>query len=242
MKRTILFTAAGGLLLASCTTQMYVSNAVNAPLLKEKGEIQVALTGRDLQAAVAVAKNVGIMASGYYQNYTADNNYQHDGILGEAGVGYFTPLAGNFIFESYVGAGAGRVHKQKMFTAQNNVDYMGSFNANASRLFIQPDIGFKTRFLDAVISSRFSFVKYTRFSQTNYPQNELANDYLDNDRLTKPVFMFAEPAITLRGGYKFIKLQFQYGFTINMTPHPIRHASDFSSIGLIFDIGRWYNE
>jgi len=221
---------------------MYVSNAVNAPLLKEKGEVQLAVTQTDLQAAVAVAKNVGIMVNGYYQNYTSTNDYQHNGMLGEAGIGYFTPLVGNFIFESYVGGGAGKVHKQEKFTDQNDNAYMASFNANAAKLFVQPDIGFKSKYFDAVFSSRFSFVKYTSFTQNNYPQSELADDYVSNEQLTNPLFMFAEPAFTIRAGYKFVKLQFQYGVTVNMTPNPIRHANDFSSIGLIINIAQWYNE
>lgn len=227
----------------SCTTQMYVSNAVNAPLLKEQGEVQLTVTQNDLQAAVAVGRNVGIMANGYYQNYVGDNNYQHDGLMGEAGVGYFAPLAAkNFVFETYVGAGGGRVHKQEQFRDQNDNVYMASFNANAAKVFLQPDIGYKSRFFDAVISSRFSFVKYNSFSQNNYSQQQLAEDYLDNRRLTDPLFVFAEPAITLRAGYKFIKFQLQSGLTINMTANQIRHPGNFSSMGLIIDIGRWYNE
>jgi len=244
MKNLVLFSSilSGLLLLNSCTTQLYVSNAVNVPLLKEKGDVQVTATKNDLQVAIAVGRNLGIMANGYYQNYTADNNYQHNGMLGEAGIGYFKPLTGNFVFESYVGGGVGRIHKQQMFTDQNENSYMASFNANAAKLFIQPDLGYKSRFFDLVFSSRFSFVKYTNFSQTNYSRQQLADDYLDNRSLTGPLFMFAEPALTLRGGYKFIKLQFQYGLTINMTPNAIKHANNFSSLGLILNIGRWYNE
>ncbi len=244
MKNSVLISSilAGGLFFNSCTTQMYVSNAVNAPLLKEKGEVQVAVTKNDLQAAVAVGRNMGIMANGYYQNYTGDNSYQHNGALGEAGLGYFTPISHNFIFETYVGAGAGKIHKQEMFTDQNDNSYMASFNANAAKLFVQPDIGYKSKFFDFVVSSRFSFVKYNSFSQTNYTQQQLADDHLDNNNLTGPLFMFAEPALTLRGGYKFIKLQFQYGLTVNMTSNQIKHATNFSSLGLIINIAKWYND
>jgi hypothetical protein len=221
---------------------MYVSNAINAPMLKERGEVQVTATGHDLQAAVAVAKNVGIMANGYYQNYTSSNNYQHNGMLGEAGIGYFTPLLDNhFTFETYVGGGAGRVHKQEQFSDQNDNPYMASFNARAAKVFVQPDFGYKSRFFDLIASSRFSFVKYNYFSQSNYTQQQLAEDYLDNNKLTGPVFMFAEPALTVRAGYKFIKLQYQFGLTVNMTANQIRQANNFSSLGLVIDVARWYN-
>lgn len=245
MKKIILLSSicAGILVFNNCTTQMYVSNTVNAPLLKERGEVQLTATPNDLQAAVAVAKNVGIMANGYYQNYTASNNYQHNGMLGEAGIAYFTPLLDHhFVFETFIGGGAGKVHKKEMFTDQNDNDYMASFNARAAKLFIQPDIGYKSKFLDVVFSSRFSFVKYRSFSQSNYTQQQLAEDYLDNNNLTNPLFMFAEPALTFRAGYKFIKVQFQYGLTINMTPNEIKQSNNFSSLGLVINIARWYNE
>jgi len=243
MKKLILFLSAGLLVfLNSCTTQMYVSNSVNAPLLKEKGEVQVNITQNDLQASAALGKNFAVMANGFYMNYKDNNsNYKHDGILGEAALGYFKPYKNNLVFEAFAGAGGGRISKQQMFTDNNNNSYLAYFNAEATKVFIQPDIGYKTKFFDAVFSSRFSGVKYTSFDQQNYPEVELHNDYLDNNNLLGPLFIFAEPAVTLRGGYKFVKLQFQYGLTINMTPNDIKHADNFSSLGVVINIAKWYN-
>jgi hypothetical protein len=225
----------------SCSTQMYVSNAVNAPLLKEKGEVQVAVTQNDLQAAVGLGSNFGIMANGFYRNYQSDNQYKHNGLLGELGIGYFKPLQNNFVFETYVGGGAGRVYKQQEFTAANDERYLAKFDASAVKGFIQPNFGYKSRFFDAVISSRFSALKYSSFSQSNYPAAELQKDYLDNNNLTGPVFMFAEPALTLRGGFKYVKLQAQFGLTINVTGSNIRHDDNFSSLGIIINIAKWYD-
>lgn len=243
MKNQILLSLTIAVIIAlnSCTTQMYVSNTVNAPLLKQRGEVQLTATPNDLQAAIGVGRHVGLMANGYYKNYKGSNNYRHDGMLGEAGIGYFAPLAGNFVFETYAGAGAGRVHKQEEFTGPGDNTYLASFDAKANKLFIQPDFGYKSRFIDVVVSSRFSFVKYNEFNQSHYPQNELQDDYLENNRITGPLFVFAEPALTLRGGYKFIKLQFQYGLTINTTSERIKHPYNFSSLGIVIDIARWYN-
>jgi hypothetical protein len=241
MKKIILLSSTIAVfILNSCTTQMYVSNAVNAPLLKEKGEVQVSITQNDLQAAVALGKNFGIIANGFYMNYKVGNDYQHSGILGEAGIGYYQPLKNDFIFEGFVGGGVGRVSKQQTFTDNNNNSYLAYFDADATKMFIQPDFGYKTKYFDAIISSRISTVKYTSFSQQNYPENELKNDYLDNNNLIGPMFMFAEPAVTIRGGYKFVKLQLQYGLTLNMTPHDIKQANNFSSIGLVINIAKWY--
>lgn len=239
---TIISLTTGAALLNSCSTQMYVSNAVNAPLLKEKGEVQVGITQNDLQAAVGLGDNFGIMANGFYKGFNDANNYKHNGVMGEVGLGYFKPLENNFVFETFAGAGAGNIYKQQQFTSEDNSTYMGKFNANAAKVFLQPDFGYKSRIFDAVISSRFSFVKYTSFNAQNYPQQELKNDYLDNNNLTGPTFVFAEPALTFRIGYKYVKLQAQYGLTINLTGNNIRHADNFSSLGIVVNLARWYND
>jgi hypothetical protein len=239
MKRFVLFSLSI-ILLNCCTTQMYVPNAINAPLLRERGEVQVVVTQNDLQAAVGLNRNFGIMANGFYKNYVAENNYVHGGMLGEVGFGYFKNLDRRFVFESFLGAGAGNVYKQKEFRNGSDELYTARFKAQAARFFIQPDFGFRSKVTDLVLSSRFSFVKYTRFNGGNYPMEELERDYLDHDHLTGPLFMFAEPALTWRLGYKYVKFQFQTGMTINMTGNNIRYAKNFSSFGVIINVTRWY--
>jgi hypothetical protein len=222
---------------------MYVSNAVNAPLLREKGEVKLNVTQNDLQAAVAVSDHVAIMANGFYRNYKNDN-YKHNGFQGELGMGYFKPLESNnnLIFEAYGGIGLGKVFKQQEFRNPENGNlYLGSFEANGGKLFVQPSFGFATRFFDIALTPKFSLVKYTSFSSDAYPENELRNDYLYDNEITRSAYLFAEPAITIRGGYKFIKLQAQYGLTLNMG-NRIKHDPDFASLGLVFDIAQWYNQ
>ncbi|MCE3225698.1 MAG: hypothetical protein K0S32_249 [Bacteroidetes bacterium] len=217
----------------SCTTTMYTSNTLNTPLLTKKKEVQVSLTQSDVQAAVAVGDHIGIMANGFFKSYNGDNNYEHRGGLLEAGVGYYDPFKEHVVFEAYAGAGIGRVYKQEMFTAANNSEYLASFTGNASRIFIQPNIGFTSGIFDIAFANRLSFVKYYRFSSTNYGNDDLKKDYLED--VTDPVYVFAEPAITARLGFKFIKLQAQYGLTLNMG-RSIRHSPDFSSLGVVINI------
>jgi hypothetical protein len=190
---------------------------------------------------VALSRNFAVMANGYYNNYRADNNYMHGGFLGEAGIGYYNVLTRRFTFETFVGAGGARVYKQKEFMDQSDQRVLGKFDANATKVFIQPDLGYRSKFFDAIISTRFSFVKYTRFSSENYPAYALSNDYLDNNNLTGPLFMFVEPALTFRLGYKYVKLQLQTGLTINATSNRIRHPGSFSSVGLVINIAKWFN-
>lgn len=230
------------ILFSSCSTTLYTTNAVNAPLLKDKGEIKVNITQNDLQAAVAVTENIGIMANGFYKNYNGDNNYNHRGAMGELGIGYFTNSENNLVFETFVGAGYGQINKSEKFTDFANNPYTASFDARAAKGFLQTNLGFRSKYFDIALTPKFSFVKYIFFDQSNYSNDELKKDYLDENKLTNPIFIFAEPAITIRGGYKFIKIQAQYGLTLNVTGQNIKQSPDFASIGLIFDIAKWYRD
>jgi hypothetical protein len=226
-------------LLSSCATTMYTSNAVNVPLLKEKGEVKVNITQNDLQAAVAVTDNIGIIANGFYKNYDGDNNYKHYGGLGEAGIGYLLNRE-NLMIETYIGGGVGKVHKQEQFSNPDNTTYMANFDANAAKGFVQSNFGLRSKYFDVALTPKFSFVKYSNFTYSNYNQNQLKDDYLNDGRVTDALYVFAEPAITVRGGYKFIKLQAQYGLTVNLGGQSIRHTPDFASLGLVIDIAKWY--
>ncbi len=235
--------AVGIAALSSCTTTMYTTNAVNAPLLKERGEIKINVTQNDLQAAVAVTDHIGIMANGYYKNYEGDNNYRHNGGMGEVGIGYLLNSENNnLVMETYVGGGLGKVYKQEQFNSNSPASYMASFNANAAKGFVQSNLGYRSKYFDVALTPKFSFVKYSNFSQSNYTNDQLKEDYLNNNRLTDPLFVFAEPAITVRGGYKFIKVQAQYGVTLNLGGQSIRRTPDFASLGLVIDIAKWYKD
>lgn len=233
--------AAGIVAMSSCSTTMYTTNAVNAPLLKEKGEVKINVTQNDLQAAVAVSDHIGIMANGYYRNYEGNNNYRHNGGMGELGIGYLLNSENNLVMETFIGGGLGKIHKQEQMNTNGPSPYMASFNANAAKAFVQSNLGYRTRFFDVALTPKFSFVKYSNFSSSNYTTEELKEDYLDRGHLMDPLFIFAEPAITVRGGYKFIKLQLQYGVTLNIGGQSIRRTPDFASLGLVIDIAKWYN-
>lgn len=242
MKTHLVLLSAVILLATSCSTTMYVSNTVNAPLLKEKQEIKVNADANNLQFAAALTDHFAIMANGFYKSYKGDNNYLHRGGLGELGLGYFKTFSNdNFVFEAYGGAGMGNVRKTQNFNDSLGNAYTGRFDANAGRFFVQPGVGYVNKFFDLALTQRVSFVKYNHFSSSNYPDAELKKDYLYNNEITKNTYIFAEPAVTVRGGYKFIKLQFQYGLTVNVGGQNIRHADNFSSIGLVIDIAKWYD-
>lgn len=228
-------------LFSSCSTNMYVSNTVNVPLLKEKGEVKLNVDENDAQAAVAVTDHLGIIANGFYKKYEGKDYFDHSGKLGEIGFGYFTPLKSNWVFETYAGLGMGSVTKKVSYTNSENVVMTNSFNAHGAKAFIQPNIGYSTRYFDFALTPKFSFVKYTSFSYWGFSQEELKESYLDNNKLTKGFYTFAEPALTLRAGYRFLKIQAQYGLTLKLGNQEIAAPSQFGSVGLVFDFAKWHS-
>jgi hypothetical protein len=219
---------------------MYVSNTVNVPLLREKGEVKLNVDQNNAQLTVAVADHWGVMANGFYKSYEAGNNdYSHSGNLGELGFGYFKPVK-NIVLEAYTGLGIGTIEKKQTYYGSDNTVSWASFSAQGTKAFLQPGIGYCGRYFDAAFTPRISFVKYTHFKAYGYTEDQLAEDHLENNKLTNGIYTFAEPAFTVRGGYKFIKLQVQYGLTMNLSPNEIKHPSSFSSIGLVIDIAKWY--
>src|ERR1043165_8168948 len=185
--RRLILPAAAALLLSSCSTTLYVPNTVNAPLLKERGEVKVNVNSNEIQAAVAVSNHIGVMANGYYKDYK-NGDYQHKGGLGEAAIGWDKPMIEDpLVMEVFVGAGLGNVSKAQVFTTGSETRN-ASFDAKATRFFIQPEIGYAGKVFDVALTPRFTFLKYNEFSSQGYTTEELAEDYLNDGYLTSHMF------------------------------------------------------
>jgi hypothetical protein len=228
-------------LFSSCSTNLYVPNTVNVPLLKEQGEVKLNITETDAQVAVGVTKHIGVMVNGFSKNYEGKEYFKHYGRLAEIGVGYYTPLKNkNLIFEAYGGAGMGKVDKTVTYMNwEKNKEFSNNFHATGYRYFVQPSIGYTNKYFDLAFTPRFTYLQYTRFTSMGFTEYDLMMEYLDNGKLTKSYFTFLEPALTLRAGYKWVKLQAQYGFLVKLGNQEIKAPSQFGSLGLVFDFARW---
>lgn len=223
-------------LFTSCSDVFYQSNAANAPLLKEKGELKASISNNNIQAAYAASNHFALMANGFWGQYNGDKNLEQSGYLMEMGLGYYYPFAKNYVVDIYGGAGLGRV-------SRFDRDAMGvpkEFSAAGARYFVQPNFGYVTPYWEVAISPRVSYAKYNDHYSINYTDKELADKNLN--QIDQPYFLFFEPALTVRAGYKWIKLQAQYGYNMNLNDQPFSFAKDFKSIGIIINLGNWYNK
>ena len=208
----------------------YIPNAVNMPLISNKGEVQLAIhagvCGFDPQVTVAVSDHIAIMANGSFQNEesdTSDNYHKH--YFGEIGVGYYTTIQNLARFEVYGGYGYGKVQ------IRNN----GLFNSSVvsdvlyHRIFLQPTFGFTSAFFDMGFAPRIVLIRMMP-KQFTYKT------------ITKP---FIEPVGTIKLGYKYFFIITQLGFSFPLFNTDNQEWFDYNpfifSIGIQFKFGKIYD-
>ncbi len=229
-------------LFPSCRT-LYKPNAVNVPMLQEKREAKIYVGNNNLQVAYAVTNHVGLMLNGYYEagkvNHDNGDYIKTKGYLGEIGAGYFMPFQNKALFEVYAGGGMGQVSISERATGSDGIAMNKYFDGNAYKMFIQPTYGYVGKFFEVGLTPRFTFVKYSNLNIRNYTQSE-QQDYTYY-QLNQPTWVFFEPALTLRGGYKWVKLQFQVGRSIKLNSDKLNYDGNLINGGVVIDIAKWYN-
>jgi hypothetical protein len=181
------------LILGSCAPA-YVPNVLNAPMLTNKNEVQVALhagtSGFDPQVAYAITNHIGVMANASFMDQTSDttDSYHKHGFI-EFGAGYYTNFAKRFKFETFAGAGFGKIEAE-----YDNGSWTSFSQADIKRYFVQPTLGITSKVIDFGISARIALVNLKQ--QTN----------------TISGLMF-EPAATLKLGWDHLKAVAQVGIS-----------------------------
>ncbi len=197
----------------SCEPVYYKPNRVNAPLLNHAGQVEACVASNNTQAAFSPYEHLGIMGGFSHFARTDDNTFGRERAnLFELGVGYYgnidTPRTGRqsgWIYDIYGGYGFGWIH------VNNNPAHPSGTptfypSMNVSRAFLQPGIGIRTRVIEFAFNWRFCNVHYSELDVPGIPTKTPleGRDYL-----------FSEPAVTFRLGYKAVKFEMQF---VNSTP------------------------
>jgi hypothetical protein len=219
----------------SCS--VYTPNALNTPLLKEKGDFELGAhigNGTNLQAAYAIGNHLGVIT-----NYAGtesevsinDDNTKRRGSMYELGFGYFSKKPDSkIIYEIYGGAGVGNVSIEKKLS---NATAYSIFKTSTSKFFIQPAIGSVRKNFEISFATRMSVAQYRKIN-TTYSDAELRSDNLYN--LEQPCWMYVEPALTLRLGVENLKFQMQVGRSFKLSKQDIDHRASIFNCGLIAKI------
>jgi hypothetical protein len=201
------------ILFSSCSHYYYVSNTHNVPLFKEKNEFRfsgavgggIESTSIEIQSAYAVSDRIGIMAD-FMSAYGGNDNNTNcgKGTYFEGAIGYYKPIGKYAVFEIYGGLGRSNQHHEYSDFYYNQS--YGSADLSFTKLLIQPSFGLTLNFLDIAFSSRLSSVSFNNIHNNIYGNVDYFNKL---NSLSDNSHFFIEPAVTLRAGWKSVKLQFQ---------------------------------
>lgn len=254
MRSTLLATCVcfASIFITGCNRYYYKPNGVNVPLLTDGGQFHLNINGSvssetdqngantrtmnvlDFQGSVSPIKHLGIMAGhSSYQYSTTIPNFPSGNVnatagLTEAAVGaYFAPGGQKvkMVVDFYGGWGFGNINSD--------------INADVNRLFFQPGIGMRSPWVDVAFNPRIVNLGFTNFNANGRDDTYLRSQGLIDAggiRFDQRRYTFFEPCFTVRAGYKFAKVQFQYVFSVPMSAISWNTSPGRLSMGFYFGL------
>lgn len=222
---------------SACTTMYYAPNSQNVPLADSKGDLRLRVgygqgteaNVAELQGSYALTNHVGTLVnlSRFWGNYssTAVSSSSSASMI-EGGLGYFNSIGGSsYKFEVYGGYG----HAIALRSS-----YFGSLDYQVRRFFIQPAIAYDKGNVEIALSTRGGHHQFFNldYSLSN-PNEDLSQEY---NFTANPNHFMVEPAITLRFGTKYVKLQFQTVLSFNLTDRSFPQEVILTSGMLVIDL------
>jgi hypothetical protein len=239
--------------LCSCSHYYYVPSVQNVPLFKEKNEFRLSGTHSggeesvctEIQAAYSITANIGIMTnymSARGGNISDNENWAKGNYL-EGAIGYFKPLDQNGVFEIYGGIGECNQHHHYMTPFYENGTFSkspgGTSDLSFTKFFVQPSYGLTFKGVDIAVSTRICVLSF------NSVVNQISintGEYNTLNNISDESHFFLEPAITFRGGWKYVKIQFQAA-TASYFNKPDLHFENYHfGIGLYIAIAKRYGK
>lgn len=219
------------ILFQQCTHYYYAPNSVNVPLFQEKGETKISIkTGGsdevgldEIQFAYSVTDHIGLMVN-RTKAFDANDVDWATGYYLEGAIGYFTSLSKRTIFEIYGGFGD---CDTKHHYSDSKISYV-----EFDKYFIQPSVGFRSKYFDIALSTRFCtlYFDHLKYSENLILEERKHLDYIRNNRFS----YLLEPAITLNFGWPNYKLTFQVVNSHNLSHSKIRQEEENISFGIHF--------
>ena len=214
----LLFGAGILMMFSSCTRHpYYATNSHQVPMFQEKDDAHLNLNfisgsqyaGLEIQGAYALTNRIAARASHTSGSgsgaitgpMVSTTTAEGEGKYTEFGLGYFRPLSNGFTVESFGGWGFGRIRNFYAGGGFSDIKY--------HKTYIQPAIGYNTRWAELIFSYRIGFLQYYQLRQNAIVSNEHSADLdqIANDSQA----VLSEYAVTVRAQFSFYKLHFQFG-------------------------------
>lgn len=241
----------------------YMQNTHQVPLFKQKKEFRLSAdgswgsetSGSNIQMAGSISDKFALMVS--WQRLRNKNTYTQNGVTDDTwegtcldgAFGYFRNLKNYGVFEVYGGVGrSAQHHAYTGDTSYQKVVYFpfwgydtisqsafivrGTADISFLKLYIQPQYGLSFRAFDLALSMRISNLYFNSVQNTVHKSYSGFEEVEFFKRIRNHAMM--EPALTIRTGWKFIKLQFQMGRSFLLNPSSFRMEDEHYSLGLTF--------
>ena len=207
------------LLMSGCSPIYYAPNTLNVPMIREKGEGVISAHigdhgSRNFQGAYSPKENWAVIADGFWAK--EGSTLKGSGHLFTGGAGYYRAVHPHLMWDTYGILGFGGVEN-----SYSQRDVSSSF----VRYGIQPSFGFQSRYFDASLATRIVGLRYFHTSGSDPVEVQYLKD-------AGTQFLF-EPAVTVRGGYDFLKAQFQVGRSYNKTNSNFKQEDNIVSVGVV---------
>lgn len=240
------------------THRYYFQNPHQVTLFKEKNEARFSAglssgadnSGGQFQTAYSITNKLAIQANWFKHSdkYGAGGSWQSN--YYDLAIGYYKDFEKFGIFEFYAGGGYLKqthnyfiIHTETLnsfwlgtYTHDSYVP-VGSATFHANKIYFQPSYGLSFNSIDIVLSSRFSSLNFMSVENNVTPGNHRYNEAKSFTYGNS--YIFFEPAITFRAGWKYIKGQLQIAF--NGTAG-IRSSPSNFSLGIHFAFAKRYLE
>ena len=216
-------------LFAAACAPVYVPNVVNAPLLSESGEANIAghmgSSGFDFQSSFALTSNIALMANGSFFKDEDEETYEYsEHFFGEAGIGYFKHLGKSGRMELFGGYGYGHTKAEDdWYFLGNQSEYAEAF---FHRIFIQTNVGITTEYFNGGFAVRGCCLLFNKYIHNNNTYNE------------KDAYFFIEPVLFWGLGWHRVKMLSQVGISVCFNREPIGYIPFLVSFGININLGR----
>jgi len=226
--------------LTACSPRSYTPDTQNIPLISEKGETNVALSAStdrfEFQTSHGITNSIAIKANGgiYSPSFLRDSEFDFDdeikgsGNFIELGLGYFKPLKGDWIFETYGIFGMGSAKNKYLFDTFNG-RITENISTNIRRFGLQSSIGLKNEDFLFAFSSRFVNLSFQDIEGNLVFEQIDQQDYLRNNNN----HFLIEPALTFGAIFNKLDVRLNLGLSLNVTDPEFRQYH--TSSALIFN-------
>ncbi len=225
-----------------CSPIYYVPKTQNVPLLNHKGNVNFSLLhseyNYEFQSSLAVTDNVGVILNAAYAegSYSGEKNLRPSGegkdVCGELGIGYFERVGNLFIYEIYGLYALGQM--ENIFPAPMYKNTVGFIRSDYTKYSLQPAFGLASANLEVAVSSKLTYLNFSNIigNAIFYDKNQIV--YLNDNRSN----VIVEPALTIRMGFKNVKIQGQLSLSYNLSNRLFYQEEYLLSFGAYFSLFR----